>query len=169
MPDRVGAGEEAVTVVQRRTERPVPQPRVNEDVVAAAVGDDQVEDAVVVEVRQRDGARGDQARCDASAKHGRDAADGLDDELIGELIGEDERGRRVAAGSVDRQPDLLVEVLTGLERAVAVADQDLHVAQRVADEQVGVAVAVQVGDRQAVGLEADVVLGRRQEASLAIG
>ena len=115
-----------------------------------------------------DRARGDQPGRDASAQNGRDAADGLNDELIGELIGEDERGRRGSVGGVDRQRDLLVEVLDGLERAVAVADQDLHVAQRVADEQVGIAVAVQVRDGQAIGLEADVVLRRRQEASLAV-
>ena len=57
-PHRVGAGEEAVTVVERRTERPIPQPGVDQDVVAAAVGDDQVENSVVVEVRQRDRTRG---------------------------------------------------------------------------------------------------------------
>ncbi len=65
---RVGAGEKAVAAVQRRTESSVPQPGVNEDVVAAAVGDDQVEDAVVVEVRQRRRRSGRSARSDASPR-----------------------------------------------------------------------------------------------------
>ena len=47
---------------KRRTERPVPQPGEDEDVVAAAVGDDQVENPVVVEVRQRDRRSGRSSR-----------------------------------------------------------------------------------------------------------
>ncbi len=119
MPAGFGAREEAVTAVERRAEGPVAQAGVDQDVVAAAVGDDQVENPVVVEVRQLDRARRDQSR-GRVAQYGRDAADGPDDELISELIGEDERGRRASVGPVDRQRDLLVEVLDGLERAVAV-------------------------------------------------
>ena len=96
--DRVGAGEEAVTAVERRTESAVPKAGVNQNVIAAAVGDDQVEDPVVVEVRQLDRAgRYQPGGC--ISQNGRDAADGLNDELIGELIGEDKRGRRVSVGS----------------------------------------------------------------------
>ena len=98
----------------------------------------------------------------------RAAADALHDELIRRLIRVDERGRLAAVLRVNRQRNLLVEVLRGLERAVAVSDQDLHVAQGVAHEQVGVGSAGQVRDRQAVGLEADVDLGRRQEATVAV-
>ena len=166
--DRIGAREEAVTAVERRCYRTCRyRGRVDEDVVAAAIGDDQVEDSVVVEVGQRDGARGDQPGGRIS-QDGRTAADGLNDELIGELIGKDKRGRGCSARRVDGQRHLLVEVSDRLERAVAVTDQDLHVAQRVADEQVGLAVAGQVGDRQAIGFKSNVDQGRRQEASVAV-
>ena len=50
---RVGAGEEAVPAVDRRAELAVAQAGVDQDVVAAAVGDDQVGDAVAVQVGQR--------------------------------------------------------------------------------------------------------------------
>ena len=72
----------------------------------------------------------------------------------------------VPFGGVDGQRHLLVEIADGLERTVAVSEQDLHVAQGVADEQVGIAVTIQVGDGQAVGLETHVDLGGREEATL---
>ena len=68
--DRVGAGEEAVAAVERRAELAVAQAGIDQHVVAAAVGDDQVGDAVAVEVGQRDGAGGEQA-AGAVAQHGR--------------------------------------------------------------------------------------------------
>ena len=85
--------------------------------------------------------------------------------LIGELIGEDKCGRGRSVWCVNGHRHLLVEVLDRLERAVAVSDQDLHIAQRVADEQVGLAIARQIGNRQAIGLKSDIDQGRRQEAS----
>ena len=50
--DRVGPGEEAMATVERRAELAVAEPRIDQHVVAAAVGDDQVGDAVAVEVSQ---------------------------------------------------------------------------------------------------------------------
>ena len=47
-PNRVGADEVAMPAVDRRPELAVAQARVNQHVVAAAVGDDQVGDAVAV-------------------------------------------------------------------------------------------------------------------------
>ena len=58
--------------------------------------------------------------------------------------------------------------MVGLERAVAVAHQDQHVAVGIAHEQVELAVARQVGDGQPVGFRGHGVRGRRQEAALAV-
>ena len=66
------------------------------------------------------------------------------------------------------QGDGLVGLAIGLEGAVAVAQEDQDVAVRVADEQVGVAVVVDVGDGQAGGIGAGVVGDRRREAPLAV-
>ena len=81
----VGADGEARGAADRRSELAVAQPGIDEDVVAAAVGDDQVGDAVAVHVRQLDGAGGEQA---------------------GGLVGDDLRAGRVLAGGAvdDRDP-----------------------------------------------------------------
>ena len=60
--DRVGAGEEAMPAIEGGPELAVAQARIDEHVVAAAVGDDQVGDAVAVKIGQLDGAGGEQAR-----------------------------------------------------------------------------------------------------------
>ena len=70
IPDRVGADEEAVPAVEGRAELAVAQAGIDQHVVAAAVGDDQVGDAVAVEVGQLDGAGSEQAR-GLVAQHGR--------------------------------------------------------------------------------------------------
>ena len=62
---------------------------IDQDVVAAAVGDDQVLDAVAVEVGQRDGAGVPQAR-GAIAQHGRLTPAVIDDHAVQALVGEDE-------------------------------------------------------------------------------
>ena len=51
-PDRVGAGEEPLAAVQLAAELALAQAGIHKYVVAAAVGDDQVLDAVTVEVGQ---------------------------------------------------------------------------------------------------------------------
>ena len=68
----------------------------------------------------------------------------------------------------DGQLDGLVGLVVRPESAVAVADQDQHVAVGVADQQVELAVARQVGDRQAVGFRRHRVGGRGQEPALAV-
>ena len=58
---RVGADRETLGAVDRRAELAVAQAGVDQHVVAAAIGDDQVGDAVAVQVGQQDGARGEHA------------------------------------------------------------------------------------------------------------
>ncbi len=149
-PHRVGAHEVAVAVVDRRPELAVAQAGVDQDVVAAAVGDDQVGDAVAVEVGQRHGAGLEQAG-GLIGQHGRVAGAVVDDHAIEPLVGVDDVLRAVAGEVGHGQLDGLVGLAIGLEGAVAVADQDQHVAVGVADQQVELAVARQVGDRQPVG------------------
>ena len=60
-PHRIGAHEIAIAAVDRRPELAVAQPGIDQHVVAAAVGDDQVGDAVAVQVSQRHGAGVEQA------------------------------------------------------------------------------------------------------------
>ena len=63
---------------------------------------------------------------------------------------------------------VLVGLAVGLEGAVAVAQQDQHVAVGIADQQVELAVASHVGDGQAVGFRGTGVGDRGQEAALAV-
>ena len=96
------------------------------------------------------------------------AAGVIDDDPVEPLVGEDEVGRGAAVGQ-DRQRHVLVGAVIGLERAVAVAQEHQEIAVGVADEQVGLAVVVDVGDGQAGGIGSGGD-GERigQEASLAI-
>ena len=70
----------------------------------------------------------------------------LDDDAIEPLVGVDEVGLAVAGEVGHGQGDGLVGLAVGPEGAVAVAQQDQHVAEEVADQQVGDAVAVDVGE-----------------------
>ena len=140
-PDRVGAHEIAIAVVDRRPELAVAQPGIDQDIVAAAVGDDQVGDAVAVQVRERDGAGVEQAR-GLIGQHGGVAGAVVDDHAIEPLVGVDDVLRAVAREVGDGQLDGLVGLVVGREGAVAVAEQDQHVAVGVADQQVELAVPV---------------------------
>ena len=77
-----------------------------------------------------------------------------DDHAIETLVGVDEVGLAVAGQIGHRQRHVLVGLAIGAEGAVAVALQDEQIAVRVADQEVGHAVAIDVGDRQAGGVEA---------------
>ena len=92
----------------------------------------------------------------------------LDDHAIEPLVGVDEVGLAVAGEVGHGQRDGLVGLAIGPEGAVAVAQEDQHIAVGVADQEVGHAVAVDVGDRQAGGLGPGVVGDRRLEAALAV-
>ena len=61
MPAGLVPTKKPLAAVDRRAELAVAQAGVDQHVVAAAVGDDQVGDAVAVQVGQRDGAGGEQA------------------------------------------------------------------------------------------------------------
>ena len=99
---------------------------------------------------------------------GRIAGAVIDDHAIEPLVGVDDVLRAVAGEVGHGQLDGLVGLVVGLERAVAVAQQHQDIAVGVADEQVELAVAVDVGDGQAVGFGRHRVGGRRQEAPLAV-
>ena len=134
----------------------VAESEVDQDVVAAAVGDDQVGDAVAVEVRQHHGA-GVQDALRAIAQDLRRRGDaGLDRDAVLALVGEGENVWPVRPEVGHRQGDLLVDV-AGREAPLTVAQEHEHVAVAVADEQVGEAVAVDVGDGQAGRVGADIV------------
>ena len=92
----------------------------------------------------------------------------LDDHAIEPLVGVDEVGLAVAGEVGHGQRHRLVGLAIGAEGAVAVALEDEHVAVSVADQEVGHAVAIDVGDRQAGGLGAGVVAHGRLETSLAV-
>ena len=102
---------------------PLPRPGIDQHVVAAAVGDDQVGDAVAVEVGQLDGAGGEQAGGPV-AQHGGLVAAVLDDDAVEALVGVDEVGLAVAGEVGHGQGDGLVGLAVGPEGAVAVAQQD---------------------------------------------
>src|SRR5207253_839683 len=72
--DGVGADEEAPAAVDLGPEAAPGQAPVDQDVVAAAVGHDQVGDAVVVQVGQLDRTRGQQAVVPILEDGGRGAA-----------------------------------------------------------------------------------------------
>ena len=147
--DRVGAGGEALAAVQRRAELAVAETRIDQHVVAAAVGHDQVGDAVAVQVGQDHGAGGEQA-AGAVGHHVRLSAGVIDDDLVEPLVGVDEVGRGAPVGQ-DRQGHVLVGIAIGPEGAVAVAQEHEDIAVGVADEQVELAVAVDVGEVRPVG------------------
>ena len=87
----------------------------------------------------------------------------IDDDAVQALVGEDE-----VLGAVTEighgQRDVLVGSLVRLERAVAVAQQHQHVAELVADQQIELAVAVDIGDGQARGVVAGIEGPGRAEA-----
>ena len=87
----------------------------------------------------------------------------IDDQLVEALIGVDKCRWAVAGQGGHGQRDWLVQVADGLKRAVAVADQDPHVSQRVADQQVGLAVAVKSATVRPLGSKpASSSVGRRK-------
>ena len=139
-----------MAAVDRRPELAVAQAGIDQHVVAAAVGDDQVGDAVAVQVGQLHGAGVEQAG-GSIGQDGRIAGAVIDDHAIEALVGVDDVLGAVAGQVGHGQLDGLVGLVVGLERAVAVAQQHQDVAVGVADEQVELAVAVDVGDGQAVG------------------
>ncbi len=96
------------------------------------------------------------------------AAAVIDDYAIEPLVGVDNVLRAVAGEVRHGERDRLIRRLVGLERPVAAAQQDQQVAMGVTDEEVEVAVAIQIGGRQAGGIRSDIVGNRRQEAALAI-
>ena len=151
---RVGADGEARGAVDRRAELAVAQAGVDQHVVAAAVGDDQVGDAVAVQVGQQDGP-GASRPVDWLPMTwgwstfwlvGRRRPD-----LVERLVGVDEVGDAVAGEVGDGQGDGRLDRLEGLEGAVAVAEQDQHVAVGVADQEVELAVAVRSATVKPVG------------------
>ena len=139
IPTGLVPDEVAIPAVDRRPELAVAQAGVDQDVVAAAVGDDQVGDAVAVQVRQRHGAGLEQARR-LIGQDGRIAGAVIDDHAIEPLVGVDDVLRAVAGEVGHGQLDGLVGLVVGLEGAVAVAQQHQDVAVGVADEQVELAV-----------------------------
>ena len=104
--------------------------------------------------------------CGAGGVLARGAVD--DRDLVERLVGEDEVGDAVAGEVGDGQGDGRLDRLEGPEGAVAVADEDQHVAIGVADQEVELAVAQEVGDGQAGGIGAGVVGHRGREAALAV-
>ena len=140
-PDRVGADEVAVPAVDRRPELAVAQAGVDQDVVAAAVGDDQVGDAVAVQVGQRHGAGLEQAG-GLIGQDGRIAGPVVDDHAVEALVGVDDVLRsRCRVRSATASAMAWLASRSGCEGAVAVAQEHQHVAVGVADEQVELAVA----------------------------
>ena len=101
-------------------------------------------------------------------QHGRFAGAVIDDHAIEALVGVDDVLGAVAGEVGHGQLDGLVGLVVGLEGAVAVAQQHQDVAVGVADEQVELAVASEVGDGQPVGFRRHRVGGRGQEAALAV-
>ncbi len=91
-----------------------------------------------------------------------------DRDLVERLVGEDEVEDAVAGEVGDGQGDGRLDRLEGAEGAVAVADEDQHVAVGVADQEVELAVAQEVGDGQPGGIDAGVVGHRGREAALAV-
>ncbi|MBV8382916.1 MAG: VCBS repeat-containing protein, partial [Planctomycetaceae bacterium] len=128
----------------------VAQAGVDQHVVAAAVGHDQVGDAVAVEVGQGHGARLQQSG-GLIGQHGLGAGAVVDDHAIEPLVGIDVVLRAVAGEVGDGQLDGLVGLVVRLEGAIAVAHQDQDVAVGVADQEVELAIAQQIGDRQPIG------------------
>jgi hypothetical protein len=98
----------------------VAQTQVDEDVVAAAVGNDQVEDAVAVEVGQRD-LVGRQHAVLAALLPARAGPGILDRDPVEGLVGEDELRPPVAVDVGHGEGRVAVEPLVGSEGAVAVA------------------------------------------------
>src|SRR5262249_28185887 len=162
----VGPGVEAMAAVERRAELAVAQPRVDEDIVAAAVGHDQVGNAVDIDVRQLDGTGG-QETAGAVAQDGGPVAV-IDHDAVAPLVGEDDVGDPVAGEVGDGQGDRLVGLVVRREGAVAMAHEHQEAAVGVADEQVQGAVLIDVGDGQAGGFGAGVVGDGRVEASPAV-
>ena len=99
-------------------------------------------------------------------QHGRIAGAVVDDHAVEPLVGVDDVLGAVAGEVGHGQLDGLVGLVVGLEGAVAVAQQHQDVAVGIADEQVELAVAREVGDGQPVGFRRHRVGGRRQEAPL---
>ena len=64
--------------------------------------------------------------------------------------------------------DGLVSLVVGLEGSIAFAQQHQDIAIGIADQEVEFAVSRQIGEGQPVGLGADRVGDRRQEATLAV-
>ena len=153
--------------LSRRAELAVAQAGIDQHVVRPAVGDDQVGDAVAVQVGQLDGAGGEQAG-GLVAQHGGLAGAVLDDHAIEPLVGVDEVGLAVAGQIGHGQRHRLVGLAIGAEGAVAVALQDEQIAVSVADQEIGYSVAIDVGDRQAGGLEPRIVAHGLLETSLAV-
>ena len=102
-----------------------------------------------------DGAGGEQAG-GAVAQRGRLPPAVIDDDAVEALVGVDDVLGAVAREVGHGQRHGLVGLAIGLEGAVAVAQQHQDIAERVADEQVGLAVVVDVGDGQAGGVGAGV-------------
>ena len=107
-----------MAAVERRAELAVAQAGIDQHVVAAAVGDDQVGDAVAIQVRQLDGPGREQTRGPV-AQHGGLAGAVLDDHAIEPLVGIDEVGLAVAGEVGHRQRHGLVGLAIGPEGAVA--------------------------------------------------
>ena len=129
---------------------------IDEDVIGAAVGDDEVGDAVAIEVGQHHGGRGK----DTLGEVGQDLRSGtagLDRDLVEAVIGEGEDVLPCVSEVGHRQGHLLIDFVIGHKAPVAVPQQHEHVAIGVADEQVGHAVAVDVGDGQPRRVRAGVV------------
>ena len=92
----------------------------------------------------------------------------VDDHAIEPLVGVDDVLGAIAGEVGHGQLDGLVGLVVRLEGAVAVAQQHQHVAVGVADQEVELAVAGEIGDGQPVGFRRHRVGGRRQEAPLAV-
>ena len=168
IPTGFGAHEVAMPAVDGRSELAVAQARIDQHVVAATVGDDQVEDAVAVQVRQRDGAGREQAR-GLIAQHGGPACPVIDDHAVEALVGVDDILGAIPREVGHGQLDGLVSLVVGLERAIAVAQQHQDIAIGIADQAGRVCrLPVRSARVSPVGLGADRVGDRRQEATLAV-
>ncbi len=155
-PNWVGAHEVTIPVIDRRPELAVAQPGIDQDVVAAAVGDNQIRGIVrPVQFSQRHGAGVEQAG-GLIGQDGRIAGTIVDDHAIESLVGVDDVLGAIAGQVGNGQLDRLVGVSVGLEGSIALAEQHQDVAVGVADQEVEFAVAVDVDDGQAVGFDGTV-------------
>ncbi len=166
-PHGIGPHEVTVAAVDRRPELSVAEPGVDQDVVAAAVGDDQVGDAVAVQVSQRHGAGVEQSG-GLIGQNGGIAGAVVNDHAVETLIGVNDVLRAVASQVGDGQFDRLICLAVGREGAIAVAEKYQDITINIADQDVELAVVRQVNEAQPIRFRGHRVSRRGQESPLTI-